>query len=37
VASFVVEKRGVGGVPKLTEVEKRWRTGTRIGERVGTS
>jgi sugar/nucleoside kinase (ribokinase family) len=37
VASFVVEKRGVGGVPKLSEVEKRWRTGTRIGERVGTS
>ena len=37
VASFVVEKRGVGGVPKLTDVEKRWRSGSRIGERVGTS
>jgi 1D-myo-inositol 3-kinase len=37
VASFVVEKRGVGGVPKLADVEKRWRSGTRIGERVGTS
>jgi sugar/nucleoside kinase (ribokinase family) len=34
VASFVVEKRGVGGVPKLAEIEKRWRSGTRIGERV---
>jgi 1D-myo-inositol 3-kinase len=37
VASFVVEKRGVGGIPKLADVEKRWRSGTRIGERVGTS
>ena len=37
VASFVVEKRGVRGVPKLEEVEKRWRSGTRIGERVATS
>jgi sugar/nucleoside kinase (ribokinase family) len=37
VASFVVEKRGVGGVPKLADVEKRWRTGTRIAERVGAS
>jgi sugar/nucleoside kinase (ribokinase family) len=36
VASFVVEKRGVGGVPKLTDVEKRWRSGSRIGERVST-
>jgi 1D-myo-inositol 3-kinase len=34
VASFVVEKRGVGGVPKLADVEKRWRSGARIGERV---
>jgi sugar/nucleoside kinase (ribokinase family) len=32
VASFVVEKRGVAGVPKLAEVEKRWRSGERIGE-----
>ena len=30
VASFVVEKRGVAGVPKLAEVEKRWRSGTRV-------
>jgi pfkB family carbohydrate kinase len=37
VASFVVEKRGVTGVPKLAEVEKRWRSGTRIGARVGAS
>jgi hypothetical protein len=37
VASFVVEQRGVGGVPKLTAVEKRWKSGERIGERVGTS
>ncbi|HEX8966274.1 MAG TPA: PfkB family carbohydrate kinase [Chloroflexota bacterium] len=37
VASFVVEKRGVGGVPKLAEVEKRWRSGTRLGARVGTA
>jgi sugar/nucleoside kinase (ribokinase family) len=35
VASFAVEKRGVAGVPKLAEVEKRWRSGTRIGVRVG--
>jgi len=34
VASFVVEKRGVGGVPKLVDVEKRWQSGTRIGARV---
>ena len=27
VASFVVEKRGVSGVPKLAEVEKRWQDG----------
>jgi hypothetical protein len=32
VASFVVEKRGVAGVPKLAEVEKRWRSGS--GTRV---
>jgi hypothetical protein len=31
VASFVVEQRGVKGVPKLAEVEKRWRSGSRIG------
>jgi 1D-myo-inositol 3-kinase len=37
VASFVVEKRGVAGVPKLAEVEKRWKTGARIGVRVGAS
>ncbi|HEY1297226.1 MAG TPA: PfkB family carbohydrate kinase [Chloroflexota bacterium] len=33
VASFAVEKRGVSGVPKLADVEKRWQNGT--GERVG--
>jgi sugar/nucleoside kinase (ribokinase family) len=33
VASFAVEKRGVSGVPKLDEVEKRWRNGD--GERIG--
>jgi sugar/nucleoside kinase (ribokinase family) len=33
VASFVVEKRGVGGVPKLEDVEKRWANGS--GERIG--
>ena len=37
VASFVVEKRGVTGVPKLAEVEKRWRSGTRIGVQVGAT
>ncbi|HEY0580544.1 MAG TPA: PfkB family carbohydrate kinase [Chloroflexota bacterium] len=37
VASFVVEKRGVGGVPKLADVEQRWRKGTRVGVRVGAS
>jgi pfkB family carbohydrate kinase len=39
VASFVVEKRGVTGVPKLEEVEKRWQNGLgqRLGARVGTS
>lgn len=31
VASFAVEKRGVGGVPKLGDVEKRWQSGKRIG------
>lgn len=30
VASFVGEKRGVAGVPKLEEVEKRWREGARL-------
>jgi hypothetical protein len=37
VASFVVEKRGVAGVPKLAEVEKRWRSGTRLKLPVGAS
>jgi sugar/nucleoside kinase (ribokinase family) len=37
VASFVVEKRGVGGVPKLAEVEKRWRSGSRVKVPVATS
>jgi hypothetical protein len=37
VASFVVERRGVAGVPKLATVEKRWRSGSRIGVRVGAS
>jgi sugar/nucleoside kinase (ribokinase family) len=32
VASFVVEQRGHKGVPKLAEVEKRWRSGQRIGD-----
>jgi sugar/nucleoside kinase (ribokinase family) len=36
VASFVVEKRGWSGVPKLADVEKRWRSGARIGARVGS-
>jgi hypothetical protein len=36
VASFVVEKRGVAGVPKLAEVEKRWQSGARSGAVVGT-
>jgi 1D-myo-inositol 3-kinase len=31
VASFVIEQRGHKGVPKLAEVEKRWRSGQRIG------
>jgi hypothetical protein len=37
VASFVVEKRGAGGVPKLAEVEKRWHSGVRIEVPVGTT
>jgi sugar/nucleoside kinase (ribokinase family) len=39
VASFVVEKRGVAGVPKLEDVEKRWQNGSgqRVGDRVSTS
>jgi hypothetical protein len=37
VASFVVEKRGVAGVPKLAEVEKRWRSGTRVKVPAATS
>ena len=32
VASFVVEKRGVSGAPKLVDVEQRWQNGA--GERV---
>lgn len=37
VASFVVEKRGVTGVPKLADVETRWQSGVRIGAGVGSS
>ncbi len=37
VASFAVERRGVSGVPKLAEVEKRWRSGTRVGLPAGAS
>jgi sugar/nucleoside kinase (ribokinase family) len=37
VASFVVEKRGVTGVPKLAAVEKRWQSAERIGVAVETS
>jgi pfkB family carbohydrate kinase len=39
VASFVVERRGVGGVPKLEDVEKRWQNGSgqRIEAQVGPS
>jgi sugar/nucleoside kinase (ribokinase family) len=37
VASFVVEKRGVTGVPKLADVEKRWQSGERVGIGVGWS
>jgi hypothetical protein len=36
VASFVVEKRGWSGVPKLVDVEKRWRSGTRIGGKLAS-
>src|ERR1700674_3650397 len=36
VASFVVERRGVNGVPKRAEVEKRWRSGARVGVRAGS-
>jgi hypothetical protein len=38
VASFAIEKRGVGGVPKLADVDKRWHDGSgeRIGARVET-
>jgi sugar/nucleoside kinase (ribokinase family) len=38
-ASFAVEKRGVTGVPKFADVEKRWQNGSgeRLGVRVGTS
>jgi sugar/nucleoside kinase (ribokinase family) len=32
VASFAIEKRGVAGIPKLAEVEQRWRAGARIGD-----
>lgn len=37
VASFAIEKRGVAGVPKLAEVEKRWRSGTRLGGRTAAT
>src|SRR5438067_1283710 len=37
VASFVVEKRGVRGVPKLAEVEKRWQSNARVGDRVSAT
>lgn len=37
VASFVVEKRGPASVPKLVDVEKRWRDGVRVGVTVGAS
>lgn len=37
VASFAVEKRGVAGVPKLADVEKRWKSGARVGARAGKS
>ena len=37
VASFAVEKRGVAGVPKLADVEKRWRSGSRVEARASTS
>jgi sugar/nucleoside kinase (ribokinase family) len=32
VASFVVEKKGVTGVPKLEAVQKRWHSGARVAE-----
>ncbi len=35
VASFVVEKWGIGGVPKLDDVEQRWRGGQRVGAKAG--
>jgi sugar/nucleoside kinase (ribokinase family) len=35
-ASFAVEKRGVAGVPKLADVEKRWGSGTRVDARTRT-
>lgn len=31
VASFAVEKRGVAGVPSLSDVERRWQSGKRVG------
>ncbi len=37
VASFAVEKRGILGVPKLEEVEKRWKSGARIGAAAGAA
>lgn len=37
VASFAVEKQGIGGVPKLDDVEKRWQSGARIGAPVGAA
>ncbi len=37
VASFAVEKRGVAGVPKLVDIEKRFKSGVRIEAPVRTS
>jgi sugar/nucleoside kinase (ribokinase family) len=31
VASFVVERRGIAGVPRLEDVARRWRSGARLG------
>ena len=37
VASFAIEKRGVAGVPKFADAEKRFRSNSRIGARVSAS
>ncbi len=34
VASFVVERRGIAGIPRLEDVERRWRSGARLGVQV---